>query len=255
MIDMAWTNKYTDREMITLILDKEEIQKVMSRRSFYIANDWRRKELDDLWVQQPENKKTASYGSNYGYYVGMSDIARWYVTDTTRRRFEELKPYCDADPSIEYDDKNLGIGLSMFHPIGTPYIYVAEDRKTARAMFYSIGEDTYGANDAFWLNEKVAIDFANENGQWKIWHLVVSNDFCCRPGVPFSALPVYAKDGEDMPAKWFGTPTLPMQTHEPAWNWADDYPAIPKPYDTFDEKDSYAPAGHPNFNSKGGRWR
>ena len=36
-----------------------------------------REELDTLWVTEPERKKTASYGSNWGYYVGMEAMRRW----------------------------------------------------------------------------------------------------------------------------------------------------------------------------------
>ena len=51
----------------------------MSRRVYYIANEWRARELDELWVSDPGIRKTASFGRNTGYYVGMEEIRKYYV--------------------------------------------------------------------------------------------------------------------------------------------------------------------------------
>ena len=62
---------FTTEETMLRVWDVEEIKKLMSRRVYYIANEWRARELDELWVSDPEHQKTASFGRNTGYYVGM----------------------------------------------------------------------------------------------------------------------------------------------------------------------------------------
>ena len=52
------------------VWDVEQIKQLMHKRVFLQTWDRRQEELDTLWVTEPEWKKTASYGSNWGYYVG-----------------------------------------------------------------------------------------------------------------------------------------------------------------------------------------
>ena len=52
--------KYTDEELIQRVWDVEEVKKLCAKRCYYIANDWRQKELDELWVTGEEAKKTGA---------------------------------------------------------------------------------------------------------------------------------------------------------------------------------------------------
>ena len=56
------------------IWDVEQVKQLMHKRVFLQTWDRRQEELDTLWVTDPELQKTASYGSNWGYYVGMEAI-------------------------------------------------------------------------------------------------------------------------------------------------------------------------------------
>ena len=62
----------------------------------------------------------------------------------------------------------------------TPIIEIAGDGKTAKAYWYTIGW-TSGAQgnkgQAQWSFERYGIDFVKEDGDWKIWHFHVYNDF------------------------------------------------------------------------------
>ena len=57
------------------IWDVEEVKQLMHKRVFLQTSDQRQEELDTLWVKAPELQKTASFGSNWGYYVGMEAIS------------------------------------------------------------------------------------------------------------------------------------------------------------------------------------
>ena len=70
----------SNEERILRVWDIETIKDLMSRRTIYEAQEQHAQELEDLWVQLPEHQATASFGKNWGYYVGMEEIRRYYVT-------------------------------------------------------------------------------------------------------------------------------------------------------------------------------
>ena len=72
------------------VWDVEQVKQLMHKRVFLQAWDRRQEELDTLWVTEPERKKTASYGSNWGYYVGMEAIRGYYV-DAHQAHLEEQR--------------------------------------------------------------------------------------------------------------------------------------------------------------------
>ena len=92
----------------------------------------------------------------------------------------------------------------------------------------------------------MAADFLREEDGWKIWHLVLSNDVWHPAGIPMGTVPVKLPPEMDWIAEEFGTPSIPMKVHDPLYLWSDDYPAIPKPYETMDDAHSYGPEGHPD---------
>ena len=214
---------YTDDELIRRVWDIEEIKKLVYRRGVYIANDWRARELDELWVSEPEHQKTASFGKNIGWYVGMENIRAWYV-------------------------KKHGNGYLAFHPASTGLVELAGDGRTAKGLFYSIAQETEPNGDgtarALWMPEKIAVDFIREEDGWKIWHIVIANDLTNEAGGNYEKTPVYLDYATDPVAVEFGTPTIPMITHDATFNWWDNYPPMPRPYETFADEISYGPEGY-----------
>ena len=71
--------KLTLEQQMGRIWDVEQVKQLMHKRVFLQTWDRRQEELDTLWVTGPELQKTASYGSNWGYYVGMEAIRGYYV--------------------------------------------------------------------------------------------------------------------------------------------------------------------------------
>lgn len=230
--------KYTDLEMMQRVWDVEEVKKLCHKRCYYVANDWRAEELDQLWVTGEEAKKTASFGRNWGYYEGMDAIRDYYVNQHREK--------VDALPGESYGD-----GCLFHHPASTGLVYEAYDGKTARGLWYCISQETLPTSnteaDARWYMEKLAIDFLKEDGQWKIWHVVVATDLQSEAGANYMEQKVDLPDQENMAWVEFGTPNLPMRTHNERYNWLDNYPAPPTPYMTFDEDNSYGPEGHPDY--------
>lgn len=229
---------YTDMELMQRVWDVEEVKKLCAKRCYYVANDWREKELSELWVTGEEARKTASFGRNWGYYVGMDAIRDYYVTEH------------DKKISV-LPGKNHADGCLFHHPASTGLVYEAYDGKTARGLWYCISQETLPTSeteaDARWYMEKLAIDFLKEDGQWKIWHLVIATDLQSEAGADYMQQKVDLPDEENAAWVEFGTPTLPMRTHNERYNWLDNYPAPPVPYKSFDECSSYGPEGHPDY--------
>ena len=59
-------HEYSDDELIRRVTDIEEVKKLANKRVYYMINEWREKELDELWVSESEHAKTASFGKNTG---------------------------------------------------------------------------------------------------------------------------------------------------------------------------------------------
>lgn len=101
------------------VWDVEQVKQLMHKRVFLQAWDRRQEELDTLWVTEPERKKTASYGSNWGYYVGMEAIRGYYV-DAHQAHLEEQRAANGAE--------ELNLGNMYAHPLTTGLVEVAPGR-------------------------------------------------------------------------------------------------------------------------------
>ena len=220
-------------QRINRVWDIEDCKDIGHKRSFYEANGLWEKELDELWVKEPENMATASFGRNWGYYVGMDEIRKAYA------RYTKVNP----------------VGYSYLHPLTTWCGEVAKDRLTSQHLWYAITEETQDFGDGepkpFWIAEKVGIDFKLEEDGWKIWHLFIGTDFVSAPGADYEDRDVDdPADFFDPVKETFGTPTLPMDAYITRYNYYD-YPAMPTPYDTFADAVSCGPEGNPLYKKEG----
>ncbi len=247
--------EYSDREQLARIWDRENIIAVMNRRAFYAANNWRGRELDELWVSSRENAAGASYGKMWGYYVGMDSIRAYYADGYEARLQKQLDAVCAASPDTANIPENLGIGTVHFQPLTTPLVEIAGDGKSARGMWYSIGQDTFieenGGAKAYWIALRIGADFLREDGKWKIWHLVEICDVVNEDGKDYKNVPYeYGPEGHPLRAE-FGQPDIPMLTHDERFNWWDNYPPEPLPYMSFSDAGGYGPEGHPKYKEAG----
>ena len=229
----------------------EEVKDLMARRQVLNMNNERRKELDTLWVTEPKYRKTASMGSNWGYYVGMDEISNYYVVQYTDRLQKALDEKCAANPGLRNIRDNFGYGDLIAHHVSTPCVVLAGDGKTAKGVWYSLGVRSLGKPDgsceAKWYPERICADFVKEDsGDWKIWHLLISLDVEYEAGTnlgdveTFTGTPTEAR-------KEFGEPTLPYVVHNPV------------AYYSYDPAEGYGPEGrprwhkgHPNYRKENG---
>ena len=123
-------------------LDEQAIQNVMTRHVFYHCYGLHEDEIREIWVQEPENRATASFAQNMGYYVGYDDIYEGYVASHTTSWLATAKQYC-AENNIDIEgwtDEEIlntygGVGQFMLHMLTTCAIEVAGDGQTARCFW------------------------------------------------------------------------------------------------------------------------
>jgi hypothetical protein len=265
--------RYTEQEQLTRLWDKENIKDLMSRRCYYKQNDWRQKELEDLWVQSPDHQATASLANNLGYFVGMGDISAYYVEGIRVKRQAQLELVQKTQPDAAY-----GNSVMNAHTYHTVMVELAGDGQTARYLCYDHGHQTDpqpdGTAKGYWTSGHLLADLIKEDGVWKIWHIKSMHDFSIPAApVPGMAGPGFGgpppEDGEGAPEGEGpgpgGPPKMPDLGPDP---YEDDYgtPTVAKPYvvkyawndlpkqmpntytphETYEPSISYGPDGHPD---------
>lgn len=222
-----------EEQQIHRVWDREAVKEVMYRHAHYYTSNERAREIEELWVREPENMKTASYGRNWGYYIGMDEIKKYYL-----------------------DNNTIGDGCMLFQPVSTDLIQVANDGKTARGMWYSMGYMTVvedGTTNAEWLFERVCADFIREKDGWKIWHMFIGTDVAVPPSEKFDDQPVYPPKNFSIGEREFVRegvgPTMPMMAYTPEFNWYC-YPKMPFAYDTYDPARGCGYEGNPEYKKE-----
>lgn len=149
--------------------DYAEINNLMSLHSWYHAAMRNDLEVQNIWVSADgEFADTAIWAQTSGYMLGIDHIMEYYGNPDNKGAMPDPK------------------GGFIWHTITTPVVEVAEDRQTAKGIWYTPGivgeykED--GTNSSQWMWEKYGVDFVRENGEWKVWHMKVYTDWSAPVG-------------------------------------------------------------------------
>ncbi len=73
---------------------------------------------------------------------------------------------------------------------------------------------------------------------------MIANDLVCEAGTNNEEDPVYVDYATDPVAVEFGTPTIQKLVHDQTFNWWDNYPPCPQPYEHWSDDISYGPEGY-----------
>jgi hypothetical protein len=144
--------------------DYAEINNLMSLHSWYHAALRNDIECAEIWVSPDgEFADTAIWAQTSGYWKGMKKIMSKYGAKDSKGNMPDAK------------------GGFVWHTITTPVVEIAEDRKTAKGIWYTPGivgsYSADGKNNSQWMWEKYGVDFVMEKGKWKVWHMKVYTDF------------------------------------------------------------------------------
>lgn len=253
---------FTDEELILRVWDQENIRNLISRFAYYEAGNRRAEALDRFWVREPEHQKTASFGRNWGFAVGMEEVRAYYVD---RCRFG-------------------AVGTALMHPLSTKLVCQAQDGQTAQGIWMGIAYETApnsaGEPDVKWINERVAVDFVKEDGEWRIWHMFVGTNYVLSAGEDYASQPVrtkpvtHAQGGPDWYVIGSGRETedgllavfdqipdypereaflngaAPQEVYSAVYNDQIHFPPLPVEYETFDPENGYGPEGYAKFAAR-----
>ena len=250
---------FSDEELIARVWDQEEIRNLISRFTYYEAANHREESLERFWVRDPEHQATASFGRNWGFLVGMAQIRDYYVG---RNRFG-------------------GVGTALMHPLSTKLVCEAEDGQSAQELWMGIAYETapngVGELEAKWINERMAVDFVKEDGQWRIWHMFIGTNYVVPAGEdyveqPLNTVPITRDQGgpdwyvvgggrektEGLVALFDQIPDYPereaflngeqpMEVYTALYNDPISFPPLPVEYRTFQPENGYGPEGFAKF--------
>ena len=136
--------------------DIAEINNVMSLHSWYHAAMQNDVEVQKIWSKRPD----IILARNSGYWKG----------DSVRKLYGE-----------KVTGMTFTIGAFVWHPVTTGVVEVAEDRQTAKGVWYTPGagghQSANGSKSLDWMWEKYGVDFVREDGHWKVWHMKVYTDW------------------------------------------------------------------------------
>jgi hypothetical protein len=168
----ACGKEMTAAEMAERALDLQEIQNVMGMHQILGSPGGDHDlELQKYWAQKTPG---VSFAHNRGVYFGIDVIRKYYGSGKSLQNSPKTEQTGQA-PMMQ-----AGAGNISFRTLTTPIIYIAGDGKTAKAYWYTPGFQANmqnGEGNAIWTYEKYAIDFVKEDGEWRIWHFHVYNDW------------------------------------------------------------------------------
>ena len=238
-----YNKEYTDDEMILRAWDKDMVMDQVNRFVLYWGNGERQRIVDELYVQQPEHQKDASFATNIGFYVGIPEVKRHLVDEFEEKCRNQQKKYQEQGIS----DAAPGIGMCIMHSATTPVEFISNDGETARVLVYDLGMSAEGSPDgsAKCYHEVglLLIELCKEDGQWKLWHIVEEHDFTIEAGRDYNEVPTVIKDPNDPHFKDFGDPTIHKDVYDGQFGWEYLYNDMPAPFKTYDEDEGYGPKG------------
>ena len=217
-----------------------EVQNAFSKHAFYHINGNHCEEMDDIWVKEGgAYDETAHWGEQEGITV----IKRAYCIDNIETKKKALTAISKVS-DVKDVPENLGAGHEFsLHMQTTPIIEVAGDGKTAKGVWYTPGfikrpdiKDGKIRVTGQWMFERYAVDFAKEDGKWKIWHFQNLGDTSPPWGANDQTGQALFGDAANQAQTQAdaGTPKVWSPTTVP-----EMYPKLPEPYYTFSETFSY----------------
>jgi len=130
--------------------DRSDCQNRMSLHVWYHSAFQNDVELDTIWAKK---RKDIVWSQNTGFWKGYDAVKGYYGVHV---------------------DPNSVKGQFQFHTVTSGVIEIAEDRQTAKDVWYTPG--------LMWVWERYGVDFVNGDGVWKVWHMKVYTDFATGMG-------------------------------------------------------------------------
>ncbi len=150
--------------------DYRQITNAMMGHIHSYYNHTERQDLEDYWVKSRDD---IVYAHNDRAYTGRQGVQEYYIDGTDANK----KRYADYAKTIYNVDTPAGAaaGYRVIHILGSPYIEIAEDRKTAQGIWMSfsfmsnLGSD--GKGNPSYVLQRFSGEFLREDDKWRLWHV------------------------------------------------------------------------------------
>jgi hypothetical protein len=247
-MNVMYVNDTAER-LADRFLDLRAVQNLMGKYVFSMMICKERTIYQDYWTR---TKSDPALGLNNGWYRGAQAIQDYYqaVADQTEVQSKTIQSIFPEQLGGLSDEELYGTGRMNLRPLTNPIVEIAGDGQTAKGFWQVMGVDNEitdrGPLSTFRWGY-VGADFVREDGEWKVWHLLMVDDVVAPVGSDWAApaqypqLPDFSKlQGLKLPA--------PTEEREVFRAYSTDRPFTPPipapvPYETFDETFSYAQEG------------
>ena len=222
--------------MADVVEDTTAIANIMGAFTFLNCYKQHKRQFENWSKNEPtltvNNGKYVGYEAVKEFFVDYNEAQTRWANETMRKLFPE-------ELGGKSDEEIWAVGSNTVLTMTTPIIEVAFDGQTAKGMWYVFGETTevYSKGPkAAWNFGKCAVDFIKEDGEWKIWHMIMFTDIACPLGQNWGTAKMYEHEGPEAPA-----PTVAGELYK---SFGEDYvfeikPEMPEPYHTFANTFSY----------------
>ena len=218
-----------------------ECEKVMSRHVYWHSAGIHRDEWEEYWSKKVDITWGHGWGrqdDRYSYYFS-------YVLEKERNAFKTFMGIKLNYPDVENCTRLDGVAEYSNHLTTSPVIEVAEDGKSAKALWQFQAADTRVTACgplSIWKIGYMAADLVEEDGEFKVLNLLYALDIDHPCAEPWTEPSKYAPDPEfaafDIPEP---EPNVPMEVYR-AYSVDRPYqepPKMPVPYTTLAETFSY----------------
>ena len=236
---------HTAEELLCRLEWRREVRNIMGR----ISHDYAVKQEGEIYNRYFSTREDVCLGLNNGWYQGAEAVSGYYAglkaeIALSSRLIQQMFPQELGDKS---EEEVFGVGMMTYLPVESQIIEIADDGQTAKGIWNIRG--SYSRLEgcgpvAYWTFGWAAVDFIMEEGEWKIWHLLLlynidhqcGTGFCEAPK-EFEKVPGF----EEMEQFRLPEPNVPATLFE---TFRADRPKAvsprsPEPYATFAETFSY----------------
>ncbi len=236
---------YTPEELLERLEWRREVRNIMGR----ISHDYAVKQEASVYERYFSKRPDVCLGLNNGYYQGAEAVKGYYEAlgeeiKLSSRLITKMFPEELGDKT---EEQLYGVGLITYLPFESQIIEIAEDGKTAKGLWNVRGSTsslTASGPVGRWIFGWAAVDFVQEEGEWKILNLLLlyNVDHTCGtplsgPDQEFNPVPEFASMAEFRLPEPNLKKTL-METFRPDRPRTVS-PRAPEPYTTFAETFSY----------------
>ena len=246
--------------------DYRQITNAMMGHIYSYYNHSERQDLKDYWVQSRDD---IVYAHNDRAYTGRKGVWEYYIdgTDANKRRYAQA---ARENYHVETPE-GAAAGYRVIHVLGSPYIEIAADRKTAQGIWMSfsfmanIGID--GTGNPSYVLQRFSGEFLREADKWRLWHIRDYTDVHMKIDTPLENTKTVRWNPDGTPVEQMGPPVgtgrenqqgstpPPPPTPEDGekirkmllesanvyqpWTHTVNEPYIPQPYDHWRPEQSY----------------